>query len=749
MFAATARVEQPPGIQPFLDGHEHLLAELERLKLMLHGEVLRMRSENLLTENQFRGLYVADEQVDAILHDSAPQTASSNEESPDLRAMRTVAVRVAEYERGIAAQCAASVAAGLVLPLVRLTEIFSLSGIESDALLLSVAPEIDVRFETLCSYAQNDVTRKRPTAGLILRLVGTSATERLRLRALFSAKGRLLSIPLVRFSDEAAERDSSLLSRAVKPEERIIDYLLEQAEFDARLRSFTKFVEPTRPLASLYFPGELVANLRQAASALREKGGILFFHGDAGAGKCAAANALSAEAGRRLVVADARRIPSAGAPATLGLLQREARLREANLLLTHSEAWLGEDNGQRHLPQTLCESLAGSMVSCDRVLFVASESQWPVAESAMNCAWAQFEFPVPGFPDRVRLWEETIEAAGANAQSGMAAALANQFVLTGGQILGAGRMVKTHAILRGRNGSALTRANFEAAARAQSNQALRRRAQKIDAVHEWRDLVLPPRTLQQLREVCAAEKYRSQIFTEWGFDRRLLQGKGLNVLFCGQSGTGKTMSAGIVARELGLDLYKIDLSSVVSKYIGETEKHLNQIFHEAQSSNAILFFDEADAIFGKRSEVKDAHDRYANIEVAYLLQKMEEYEGIVILATNFRKNIDDAFTRRIHYIVEFPFPETQYRERIWRSLVPASAPLNEDVDFGFLARQFELTGGNIRNVALVAALLAAEEGGKICMEHFVLATARELQKMGKLPSRSDFREYYELTRERI
>jgi SpoVK/Ycf46/Vps4 family AAA+-type ATPase len=335
------------------------------------------------------------------------------------------------------------------------------------------------------------------------------------------------------------------------------------------------------------------------------------------------------------------------------------------------------------------------------------------------------------------------------AQSAMAAALANQFVLTGGQIHGACRMARTHALLRGQDASTLTRADFAAAARAQSNQGLQRRAQKVSSAHGWPDLVLPPRTLQQLREVCAAEKYRGVVYAEWGFDRRLMLGKGLNVLFCGPSGTGKTMSAGIVARELGLDLYKIDLSTVISKYIGETEKQLSQLFREARSSNAILFFDEADAIFGKRSEVKDAHDRYANVEVAYLLQKMEEYEGIVILATNFRKNIDDAFTRRIHYIVEFPFPEAPYRERIWRSLMPADAPLAADVDFGFLGRQFEIAGGNIRNVALVAATLAAESGGAIRMEHFVRATARELQKIGKMPSRSDFQEYYDLTRERV
>ena len=206
------------------------------------------------------------------------------------------------------------------------------------------------------------------------------------------------------------------------------------------------------------------------------------------------------------------------------------------------------------------------------------------------------------------------------------------------------------------------------------------------------------------------------------------------------------MAAGIIALELALDLYKIDLSVVVSKYIGETEKQLSQIFHEARSSNAILFFDEADALFGKRSEVKDAHDRCANIEVAYLLQKMEEYEGIVILATNFRGNIDEAFTRRIHHIVEFPLPDPEMRERIWRVLIPPDAPLAADVDFGFLARQFDLAGGNIRNVVLAAAFLAAQAGGEICMEHFIRATSRELQKLGRMPSRTDFREYFELVR---
>jgi AAA+ superfamily predicted ATPase len=724
-----------------------MLAEMERLRHVMHAEVLRMRASNLLTDNQFRGLYVPDEQIDAILHAAPAGDGNGGLSEPgDLRALRSLAI---ECEEQIAARIGAAGTAGAALPLEQLTSLYSLSALERDALLISVAPEIDTSFETLYSYAQNDVTRKRPTVGLVLRLLGGSPANCLALRTLFSAGGRLMQAPLLRFSEDAQEREAPLLSRAVRPEERIVDFLLENLEVDSRLRAFTRCVEPTRPLASLHLPPELTEGLRSAANVLRERGGILFFHGPAGAGKRAAAEALSAEQGRTLVVADIRQAQATGASgtATLALLRREAQLRGANLLLAHAGAWLAEENAPRQQSHLVCESLSASITGSGLLLFVSSESRWPVVESSVPCAWSMFEFPMPGFLDRTRLWQEAIEAIGASPSPETVSAMANRFVLTGGQIHGACRAAGTHAMLRGVDVSALAAADFEAEARAQSNQGLARRAQKVESSYGWPDLVLPSRAVQQLREVCAADKHRSLIYVQWGFDRRRSQGKGLNVLFCGPSGTGKTMSAGIVARELGLDLYKIDLSAVVSKYIGETEKQLNQIFHEAQSSNAILFFDEADAVFGKRSEVKDAHDRYANIEVAYLLQKMEEYEGIVILATNFRKNIDDAFTRRIHYIVEFPFPEAVYRERIWRSMIPAGAPLAEDVDFGFLGRQFEMAGGNIRNAVLVAAFYAAEEGGMIRMEHLVLAVARELQKMGKLPSRSDFREYYEVMRE--
>jgi SpoVK/Ycf46/Vps4 family AAA+-type ATPase len=255
--------------------------------------------------------------------------------------------------------------------------------------------------------------------------------------------------------------------------------------------------------------------------------------------------------------------------------------------------------------------------------------------------------------------------------------------------------------------------------------------------------VLPAPTLARLRDFADAIRDRAIVLDAWGFARRAVRARGLTALFAGASGTGKTMAAAVVARELGLDLYVIDLSAVVSKYIGETEKNLERVFRAARDAGAMLFFDEADALFGKRSEVKDAHDRYANIEVAYLLQQMDAHDGVVILATNLSRNLDQAFSRRLRYVVEFPLPGEADRERLWRGIFPPEAPLDPDVDFPFLAARFPLAGGDIRNVALDAAFFAARdasdgEGSTIAMRHLVRAMARQLVKQGRAPSAADF-----------
>jgi SpoVK/Ycf46/Vps4 family AAA+-type ATPase len=256
--------------------------------------------------------------------------------------------------------------------------------------------------------------------------------------------------------------------------------------------------------------------------------------------------------------------------------------------------------------------------------------------------------------------------------------------------------------------------------------------------------VLPNRQREVLGSISAYLRHRDRVLSEWGYERAVARTQGLKVLFAGESGTGKTMAAEVLGAELGLELFRVDLSTIVSKYIGETEKNLDRIFEAATGSNAILFFDEADALFGKRSEVSDAHDRYANIEVAYLLQKMEGYPGAVILATNFRQNIDDAFVRRLDFVIDFPFPEAEDRKLIWRLLLPEEAPLDDDVDLEFLATQFKLSGGAIRNCSLAAAFQAADEESSITMRHLIRAVALEFGKQGRLTLQTDFEHFHEL-----
>ncbi len=285
--------------------------------------------------------------------------------------------------------------------------------------------------------------------------------------------------------------------------------------------------------------------------------------------------------------------------------------------------------------------------------------------------------------------------------------------------------------------------DLEAAVRRLAGGHLDSLALRIRPRRGWADLVLPPDHVAQLRELTARYRQRERVYEDWGF--RAIPSAGLVALFAGQSGTGKTLSAEIIAGDLGLDVYKIDLSSVVSKYIGETEKNLERIFVAAAAGNLVLFFDEADSIFGKRSEVSDAHDRYANIEVSYLLQRLESYDGLVILATNFKKNIDEAFLRRIHVSVEFPLPEEDERRAIWELSFPATAPTG-DLDFEFLAKQFKITGGTIRNAALQAAFLAADADEPISMKTVVLGLRREFQKLGRLMAEEEFGPYHDLVK---
>ena len=333
---------------------------------------------------------------------------------------------------------------------------------------------------------------------------------------------------------------------------------------------------------------------------------------------------------------------------------------------------------------------------------------------------------LPGFGERAAAWREL---TGLDDVTDVAA----KFRLSIAQIEDAAQVARVHR-------------DLDAGAREASAGGLGNLATRLKPTYTWDDLVVPDRQLDALHSISAYLRHRDQVLGDWGYDRRVAKAQGLKILFAGESGTGKTMAAQVLAADLGLDIFQVDLATIVSKYIGDTEKNLARIFEAAEGSNAMLFFDEADAMFGKRSEVSDAHDRYANLEVAYLLQKMEAHAGAVILATNFRRNIDDAFLRRLDFVIDFPFPEPRDRERLWRGLVPPQAPVAPDVDFALLAQRFKLSGGAIRNCTLAAAFLAAEEGSTIDMAHLVRAVGVEYAKLGRLTIDADFDGFQELVR---
>jgi hypothetical protein len=432
---------------------------------------------------------------------------------------------------------------------------------------------------------------------------------------------------------------------------------------------------------------------------------------------------------------------------------REAVLQHAALYWSGFATLLADDRWAEH------KGVLRALEQRSGLTFLAGETAWEPIDALHDHTFVRMEFALPTAADRLHLWTRMLggqrPATRNQGQESLSvslspcplvsetdlAALAAQFRLSGGQIQDAARTARNLARRRDPAHDTITLDDLSAACRLQSSPRLATLAQKITPHATWDDLVLPPGRIRQLREICDQVRHRARVHDAWGFGRKLALGKGLNALFAGPSGTGKTMAAGIIAGALGLDLYKIDLATVVSKYIGETEKNLARIFTEAENSNTILFFDEADALFGKRSEVKDAHDRYANLEVAYLLQRMEEYAGVTILATNLRKNMDEAFVRRMHFIVEFPFPGERDRRRIWEGVWPATTPRDPALDLDFMARRIEIAGGNIRNVALATAFLAAADGGVVTMDHLLHATRREYQKMGKVVGEGEFGEY--------
>lgn len=721
-------------MEPFANSSDHLLAELERIDLLIRSRVAHLRRVQSEDEH-FRGLYISEQEVDALL--ARPLGAPQWLNALNGEHLAEVDAALHDLRETNARRRAASVARDIESRLDTLARTFGLDEFDVDLLLVCLAVEIDLRYEKLYAYLQDDVTKKRPSVDLTIHLLALTGCDVLEMRRHFLAAAPLVSNQIVHLLEDPSQPQSPLLARILKPDDRIVQFLLGSDEIDARLRDAARPVEPRRTLDDLLLDDDARHAFRHAWP--KDIGAPLpplLLQGPAGAGKCSVAEALCRERNQPLLVIDIGAFSADGdgaiAPARwagiVSLVEREAALRGAAVHWRGIDALAGEV--QRNALAALLRAIDGGSAPC----FVASSGGSEAIDGTISFprrGALVMRMPDPTHAQRTAAWTTALADAKVEERLDLAS-LATRFKLSIGRIQESAATARRLARGRGGGEVAITMRDLQDACRMHSNQKLTLLARKTSPHYQWNDIVLPADRVAQLREMCNHVKYRDRVYGDWGFGRKLAMGKGLAVLFAGPSGTGKTMAAGIIAAELALDMYKIDLSTVISKYIGETEKNLSRIFDEAETSNAILFFDEADALFGKRSEVRDSHDRYANIEVGYLLQRMEEYEGIAILATNFRKNMDDAFVRRLHFTVEFPFPDHDDRHRIWQGIWPQDTPRDSALDLELLAQRYEMTGGNIKNVALAAAFLAADEEQVVRMSHVVRATLREYQKTGKL-----------------
>ncbi|MDV2996750.1 MAG: ATP-dependent zinc metalloprotease FtsH [Chroococcidiopsis sp. SAG 2025] len=586
---------------------------------------------------------------------------------------------------------------------------FALTEFDLDAIIIALAPHLDRRYERLYAYLQDDPRCYRPSVDLALNLLCETAVDKLEQRSHFTSDA-----PLMRHHLLHLVGDSTLLAKELHLDGQVVRFLLAESGLDPVLAPFCQLIQS--PESEAIVTPELLAQVHQAWQTQQPL--RLYFQGRDRISHRHTANRLANEIATPLLSVDLPRLIAAKVEveSILERVFREAMFQGALLYLEGVESLEGMADRR----------LRSLLATRQTVTLLSGTNAWTPGVTEPPLGLVTIAFPLPSFARRRHDWQTQVsEAIGETDLD----ALADRFCLSSGQI--------AEAIATARNvaqsiGKPLSLNHLFTAARAQSGHELEGLARKIEPKSSWNNLVLQPDPLAQLKELCNQAKHRHIVYGDWGFDRKLSLGKGINALFAGLPGTGKTMASEIIAAELQLDLYKIDLSQMVSKYIGETEKNLNRIFTAAANSNAILLFDEADALFGKRSEVQDAHDRYANIEIGYLLQKIEEYEGIAILTTNFRSSIDNAFVRRLRFIIEFPLPNDRDRHRIWQQIWSDRAPLSDDLDLDLVAKRLEITGAEIRNIAVAAAFLAASEGQSITMRHLLQAIRREYQKLGKI-----------------
>jgi vesicle-fusing ATPase len=572
---------------------------------------------------------------------------------------------------------------------------FGFSPFERDVLLLCAGMELDARFAAMIREVQGG---------------RHGATFSLALAALKGAHWSALAptAALRYWKMIQIETGEGLVTAPLRIDERVLHYIAGVSYLDERLTALAhRWVAPDELPLTHQDAAERIAAL-WANKAQPWPAVQLCGEEDAGLQDVAAAACALSQI-------DLQIMRAADVPVTSGERELLPRLWSREALLTGSALLLMLDGGESN------ETLRAAVAFVERArcaLLVGGQEPLRLPRQTLP----RFDIRKPDSREQGELWRRALGPLALRLNGGIER-LVNQFNLGRPAIATATTLVSQ----AGEDDPDAAATLLWETCRSQSRARLDDLAQRIETSASWDDLVLPDLQMQILRDIVTHVQQRVRVYEQWGFAAKSSRGLGVSALFAGASGTGKTLAAEVMANELHLDLYRIDLSQVVSKYIGETEKNLRRVFDAAETAGAVLLFDEADALFGKRSEVKDSHDRYANIEVSYLLQRMEAYRGLAILTTNMKQALDPAFTRRIRFVVQFPFPDTEQRAEIWRRIFPAATP-TEGLDASRLAR-LNMAGGNIRNIALGAAFLAADEERPVGMAHLLRAARAEYAKI--------------------
>ena len=697
---------------------------LQGMRLRLQRRVRWLRQQWKTDPLQGHPDVISDQQADGLLV-GEDWSAEHHFYATDETAA-TISQALRDTEQRLARLSASFQETGIPPAPLLLAKVCGLSVFDQQVLLLCFAPEIDPAFAELYAYVQDHPSRRYATPYLALSLFGEDEKTRRLAPNSFLPDAPLRSFALLSF-EAGPFPGTALMARPLHLATRIADYLRGVNRLDTRVADLLQPV-PDTPLASSHhdLADRLVQRLKAKPPVLHTFNLV----GAAGVGKQTVARAVCARLGMQLTRVALNHLPASG-PEQRQMFRRMQR----DAVLSHLAYYI--DAAALDEAEKCSEAATRALIDrLPAMVFVGSEDRWQ-AERQLPIA----DVPKPTPAEQQVLWQHAL-AGIKHAVGDRIAKVVQQFDFGPRAVAQAVETARHLAQLRnGDQDPVLTAEDLWQACRAQCGPRLDQLGQRINSNYTWEDIVLSDDLFEQLRELAAQVAHRYKVYEQWGFGASLSRGRGISALFAGPSGTGKTMAAEVLANGLALDLYRIDLSGVVSKYIGETEKNLKQVFDAAEQSGAILFFDEADALFGKRTEVKDSHDRYANIEVNYLLQRMEDYRGLAILATNRKSALDRAFLRRLRFLMDFPFPDADSRRRIWQKIFPAGAPLDR-LDYTELAR-LEVSGGNIRNIALNAAFLAAEDNQPITMAHLGKAARREYIKIDKMITPADFGTYYQ------